>query len=378
MNKQSDKQRQDGPTQDGSKTKTRASNPGVSADASARASVRQRHFVFVLLNDFTFLPFASALEPLRIANRMSEKVLYRWTITAEGGDTARCSAGTRMVVDSDLPEIQRDDVVIVCGGLAIAANTTKGILNWLRKSSRKGAVIGGLCTGAHTLAAAGLLENRRATIHWENRDGFLEQFEDTTLTKSVFVIDGNRLTAAGGTSSIDLMLTLIADDHGKDLANAVADQLIYTSIRTDRDIQRLSIPTRIGVRHARLSKVIERMEQSIEEPVSPADLADEVGMSTRQLERLFRRYVNRSPKRYYMELRLARARNLLMQTDLSVINVALACGFTSPSHFSKCYRAQYGTTPYRERGSHGLDDVDGAEPGEGFEDLSDDSFDDLD
>ena len=135
------------------------------------------------------------------------------------------------------------------------------------------------------------------------------------------------------------MLKLIAQRHGAELANLVADQMIHTSIRSDTDEQRLSIPTRIGVRHPKLATVIHRMEEHIEEPVSPMMLARDVGMSTRQLERLFRRYLNRSPKRYYMELRLAKARNLLMQTDMSVINVALACGFASPSHFSKCYRA---------------------------------------
>ena len=160
------------------------------------------------------------------------------------------------------------------------------------------------------------------------------------------------MTTAGGTSSIDLILKIIADDHGEDLANAVADQMIYNTIRTDQDTQRLSVPTRIGVRHPKLSMVIQMMEKNIEEPISPSLLAKDVRMSTRQLERLFRRYLNRSPKRYYMELRLQKARNLLMQTDMSVINVALACGFASPSHFSKCYRSHYNKTPYRERGSH--------------------------
>ena len=170
-------------------------------------------------------------------------------------------------------------------------------------------------------------------------------------------MDGNRWTTAGGISSLDLMLKIIAADHGEDLANTVADQLIYSTIRTDQDTQRLSIPTRIGVRHPKLSQVIQMMEGNIEDPMSPADLAEEVGMSTRQLERLFRRYLNRSPKRYYMELRLQKARNLLMQTDMSVINVALACGFASPSHFSKCYRSHYNTTPYRERGTQGMPGV---------------------
>jgi transcriptional regulator GlxA family with amidase domain len=310
-----------------------------------------RRFVFVLLDQFTMLCFSSAVEALRIANRMSNRNLYSWTLLGEGGEEAWCSAGIGFKLDGDLEEVTRDDTVLVCGGIDVASATTKRIIGWLRREARKGAVMGGLCTAGFTLARAGLLDGKRATIHWENQDSFAEEFEDVTLTKSVFVIDGNRITTAGGTASIDLMLKIIADEHGEDLANLVADQLIYTSIRTDQDTQRLSIPTRIGVRHPKLGQVIRMMEQNIEDPISPAQLAKDVSMSTRQLERLFRRYLNRSPKRYYMELRLATARNLLMQTDMSVINVALACGFASPSHFSKCYRAHYDTTPYRERGS---------------------------
>ena len=312
-----------------------------------------RRFVFVLLNQFTMLCFSSAVEALRIANRMSGRALYEWRLVGEGGEEAWCSAGIGFKLDGDLEEVTRDDTVLVCGGIDVGKATTKRVLGWLRREARKGATMGGLCTAGYTLARAGLLDGKRATIHWENQDSFAEEFEEVTLTKSVFVIDGNRITTAGGTASIDLMLKIIADDHGEDLANLVADQLIYTSIRTDQDTQRLSIPTRIGVRHPKLGQVIRMMEQNIEDPISPAQLAKEVSMSTRQLERLFRRYLNRSPKRYYMELRLAKARNLLMQTDMSVINVALACGFASPSHFSKCYRAHYDTTPYRERGSHG-------------------------
>jgi transcriptional regulator GlxA family with amidase domain len=313
---------------------------------------KPQQFVFVLLDNFTMLSFASALESLRIANRMAGRDLYSWRLVGEGGDTVTCSAGTQFKLDSDLDEMNRDDTLLICGGIDVQSATTKRLLGWIRRESRKGLVIGGLCTAAFSLAKAGLLDGRKATIHWENADSFAEEFEDVILTKSVFVIDGNRMTTAGGTSSIDLMLKIIADTHGEDLANAVADQLIYSSIRTDQDTQRLSVPTRIGVRHPKLSQVIQMMEANIEEPISPSILARDVGMSTRQLERLFRRYLNRSPKRYYMELRLQKARNLLMQTDMSVINVALACGFASPSHFSKCYRAHYDTTPYRERGSH--------------------------
>jgi transcriptional regulator GlxA family with amidase domain len=311
-----------------------------------------RRFVFVLMEHFTLLSFSSALDALRIANRMSGKKLYDWTFIGENEEFVSCSAGTQFKLDTTLIELHRDDTILLCGGTTIQESTTKKLIGWLRREARRGLIIGGLCTAAYPMAKAGLLDGKKATIHWENQDSFAEEFLEVELTKTVFVCDGNRYTTAGGTSSIDLLLKIIADDHGEELANAVADQMIYSSIRTDQDTQRLSVPTRIGVRHPKLSKVIQMMEINIEEPMSPSILAKDVGMSTRQLERLFRRYLDRSPKRYYMELRLQKARNLLMQTDMSVINVALACGFASPSHFSKCYRAHYDTTPYRERGSH--------------------------
>ena len=311
-----------------------------------------RRFAFVLVDSFSLLSFASALDALRIANRMAEYPLYNWMLLGESGNNVMCSAGTSFRVDHDLLELKRDDTIFLCGGIDIQKNTSKRLLNWLRREARKGLVVAGLCTAAYSMAKAGILDGKKATIHWENQDSFAEEFTNIELTKSVFIIDGARMTTAGGTSSIDLILKIIADDHGEELANAVADQMIYNTIRTDQDTQRLSVPTRIGVRHPKLSMVIQMMENNIEEPISPSLLAKDVRMSTRQLERLFRRYLNRSPKRYYMELRLQKARNLLMQTDMSVINVALACGFASPSHFSKCYRSHYNKTPYRERGSH--------------------------
>ncbi len=312
---------------------------------------RSRRFVFLLLNNFSMAAFASAIEPLRIANRMGGRELYQWALAAENSECAQSSCGIEVRAGMGLDSVSRDDTILVCGGVGIKENSNKPVLNWLRREARKGVRIGGLCTASYTVAKAGLLDGKKCTIHWENIDSFEEEFLEVELTKSVYVVDGNRYSSAGGMASLDLMLNVVASDHGQELANSVADQLIYTSIRTDRDEQRLSIPTRIGVRHPKLSTVIRMMEENMEEPVSPSILASDVGMSTRQLERLFRRYLNRSPKRYYMELRLQKARNLLMQTDMSVINVALACGFASPSHFSKCYRAHYDTTPYRERGS---------------------------
>ncbi len=314
-------------------------------------SFKPRNYIFVLIENFSLLSFAGAVDALRIANRIAPKS-YTWSLTSETGSAVSCSANISYNVDSGFLELGRDDTIILCGGVNIQVATTKRLLNWLRREARKGVKMVALCTASYSLAKAGLLNGKKATIHWENQDSFSEEFEEIELTKTVFVVDGNRMTTAGGTSSIDLMLQLIANDLGEEKANYVADQLIYSSIRTNEDEQRLSIPTRIGVRHPKLSRVIQTMEVNIEDPISPSDLASNVGMSTRQLERLFRRYLNKSPKRYYMGLRLQKARNLLMQTDMSVINVALSCGFSSPSHFSKCYRSHYETTPYRERGTH--------------------------
>lgn len=336
----------------------------ASSQGSLRVNVpaQPRRFVFLLLERFTMMAFTSAVEPLRLANQVSGAKLYDWKLASEDGAEARASNGVRLAVDMGLSDVGRDDTILVCGGIDVVEATTKPILNWLRREARIGAGVGGLCTGAWAVAKAGLLDGKRATIHWENQDSFAEDFDEVLLTKSVFVIDGNRLTTAGGMASLDLMLRLIAREHGEALANTVADQLIYNAIRTDQDSQRLSIPTRIGVRHPKLAQVVQQMEANLEDPISPALLAEEAGMSTRQLERLFRRYLNRSPKRYYMEIRLQKARNLLMQTEMSVINVALACGFSSPSHFSKCYRAHYQTTPYRERGTSGGPQDEGALP----------------
>jgi len=325
----------------------------VPASPSARGQedARPQRYFFLLLERFTMISFAAAIEPLRLANRLSGRPLYEWRVIGENGEFAACSNGTRIMLDGGLGETLNGDTILVCGGVDIARAATRPVLGWLRREARRGARMGALCTGAWVLAEAGLLDGRRATIHWENQDGFAEEFPDVTLIRTVFVEDASRLTAAGGTAAIDLMLRQIARDHGSELANRVADQMIHTSIRSEDDHQRLSIPTRIGARHPRLAQVIARMEANIEDPISPARLATDANLSPRQLERLFARYLGRSPKRYYMELRLERARNLLMQTEMSVIEIALACGFGSASHFSKCYRAIYGSTPYRQRGA---------------------------
>ncbi|WP_340110160.1 GlxA family transcriptional regulator [Pikeienuella sp. HZG-20] len=309
-----------------------------------------RRFAFLLIEKFSMIAFASAIEPLRVANRMARRELYAWSVVAEDGRCATCSNGTRVMADSGFAELDRGAMIIVCGGVDVNRMATPGVLAWLRKEARRGVALGAVCTGAHVLAKAGLLDGVRCTIHWENRDSFREEFPDLMLSNRYFERDGARWTSSGGAAAADMMVHMINEEQGRELAAMVVDQLALTPLRTAADEQRLSIPARVGVRHPKLTAVIHRMEENIEEPISPVLLSAEAGMSTRQLERLFRRYVDRSPKRYYMELRLRKARSLLLQTDMSVINVALACGFTSPSHFSKCYRNYFDRTPYRERG----------------------------
>ncbi len=304
----------------------------------------------ILVPEFTMMPVTSAIEPLRLANRLADKQLYKWTLHSIDGQPVAASNGILTMTNGDLESIPPDAAVIVCGGLNIQHHTDKRLLSWLRKISRRGVDIGAVCTGAHVLAEAGLLDGYRCTIHWENLPGFTEAFPDIDVTGGLFEIDEDRFTSAGGTTALDMMLSLITTQHGPDMAAQVAETILHSPIRHHSENQRLSLPARIGARHPKLVSIIEKMEENLEDPLSPSLLAKQAGLSTRQLERLFRRYLDRSPKRYYLELRLKKARSLLLQTDMSVINVALACGFSSPSHFSKCYRAYYGRTPYRERG----------------------------
>ncbi len=309
-----------------------------------------QHFALVLVPEFTMMPVTSAVEPLRIANRLAEKSFYKWTMHSVDGKPVAASNGILTMVDGDLATIPDHATIIVCAGLNVQHHSDKRLTAWLRKTARRGVDLGAVCTGAHLLAEAGILNGYRCTIHWENLPGFSEAFPDIDATGGLFEIDRDRFTSAGGTTALDMMLTTIASQHGPDLASAVAEAVLHSPIRHHSEHQRMSLPARIGARHPKLVSIIEKMEENLEDPLSPSLLAKQAGLSTRQLERLFRRYLDRSPKRYYLELRLKKARSLLLQTDMSVINVALASGFSSPSHFSKCYRAFYGRTPYRERG----------------------------
>ncbi len=304
----------------------------------------------ILLPNFSMNSIVSVVEPLRLANRASGQDFYAWHIYSVDGAPVAASSGIVLQAEGDLEKANDEPVVVVCSGIDVHKFTHKGTLSWLRKMARKGADVGAVCTASHILARAGLLDGYRCTIHWENLASFAEDFPEIEVTHQLFEIDRNRFTCAGGTAGIDMMLNVIAQQHGHELAAGVADQCMHARIHDQFDHQRLSLPARLGVRHPKLLSVIEVMEKNLEEPLNRIDLARDADLSTRQLERLFRKYLNRSPARYYLELRLNKARLLLVQTNMSIIDVALACGFVSASHFSKCYRDFFGRTPRKERG----------------------------
>ena len=309
-----------------------------------------QRFGFLLIPNFSMIAFNSAVEPLRLANRESERELYAWHLFSADGEPVASSNGILNLVEGNLEAAKGISTIVVCGGIDVQRHAAKPVLAWLRRIDRLGADIGALCTGSHVLAQAGLLKGYRCTIHWENLTSFAEDFPSIEVTAQLFEIDRNRFTCAGGTAAIDMMLDLIAKQHGPELAADVAEQIIHECIRDRGEHQRLSLPARLGVRHPKLLAIIESMEQNLEEPLGRAELAGQAGLSMRQQERLFRKYLDRSPARYYLELRLHRARLLLLQTNMSVMNVGLACGFVSASHFTKCYRTFFGRPPYRERG----------------------------
>ena len=304
----------------------------------------------VLVPRFSMIAFTAAVEPLRLANRSHGQELYSWRVYSSDGGPVTASNGIELHPDGDLQAAENCHTVVVCSGLDVQRIEDKRLLSWLRRMDRRGADLGALCTGSHLLARAGLLDGYRCTIHWENLASFVEEFPEIEVTSELFEIDRSRFTCSGGTGAIDMMLNVMAVQHGHELAALVADQFMHERIRDQHDHQRVSLPARLGVRHPKLLAVIELMEQNLEEPLGRGDLAKDARLSTRQLERLFRKYLKRSPARYYLELRLNKARLLLLQTDMSVIDVALACGFVSASHFSKCYRDFFGRTPRKERG----------------------------
>lgn len=315
--------------------------------------IQNERFVFLLVDEFSHLAFANAVEPLRIANLVSGKALYSWSFASEDGRMAVCSNGSEIRVHHGLNDLPKMDRLFVLSGINMRDHVTRSTIAALRKERVKGTAIGALCSGAWLLAEAGFLNGMTTAIHWEYHDSFSEQFPEVSLLRNVFVADEKYITASGGSATCDLMLHLIEEKHGYDLSVAVADQMVYNAVRNATAEQRVSLQSRQGMRNSHLVKAISLMREQLETPVSPATISKVIGISSRQLERLFGKYLNTSPKRYYMELRLERARHLLIQTESSITEVAMACGFDNPGHFSKVYKAWCGVAPVKQKAKMG-------------------------
>ena len=313
------------------------------------SSQQPRRIAFLLVPRFSMLAFSSAIEPLRMANHLSGEHLYEWSTVSATGGAVTCSNGLDFSVDYSFANDAAFDAVFVCGGIQIHRMVEESTLAWLRSLDKQRVVLGALCTGSYALARAELLDGYRCTIHWENIASAREEFPHLVISPELFELDRNRLTCAGGIAPLDMMLCVIRDQHGSDLAHSISEQFMCERIRDQHDRQRVPLTQRIGTSQPKLAEAVSLMEANIEEPMTLDELSHHVGLSRRQLERLFQRYLNCVPTRYYLELRLERARQLLLQTSMPVVDIALACGFISAPHFSKCYRDTFSVPPRDER-----------------------------
>jgi transcriptional regulator GlxA family with amidase domain len=307
---------------------------------------------FLLVPGFALMSYAAAIEPLRAANLLSGKELYRWWHAAPGGEPVMASNGVAIITDCGTDKHRTADMMFVCAGGNPATFDDRSVFGWLRRLARKGVAIGGISGGPYIVAKAGLLDQRRATLHWEHLPAFREAFPDIEVVPSLFEIDGNRITCSGGISALDMMVALIERDHGRQLAASVGDWFLHTHIREGMGPQRMDLRYRFGVADETLIGVLRSMEMSLETPQPRATLAREAGISLRQLERLFEHHLGRGIHRHYRFLRLERARQLLRETTLPVLDVALATGFASSSQFARAYRRAFGEAPSATRSTH--------------------------
>ena len=319
----------------------------------AEVSAMTRTIGFLLLDGFSLMSYASALEPLRAANGLAKSELYGWHNVTTRGERAMSSSGVDVRADYGLGDAPDLDILFVCAGGNPALFHDDRVTRWLRQLARKGTMLGALSGGAYILARAGLLDGYRATIHWEHGPAFREEFPDIHVERTLFVIDRNRLTCAGGVSALDLMHGLIAKDHGPALANLVSEWFLHTEVRTGSGPQRMSLQERHNVANPALLKALAEIERNIENPPSRADLARSAGISPRQLQRLFASHLGTTIGLYSQKVRLEHARRLLGQTSRSVMEVSIMCGYSNLSHFSRAYRLAFGLPPSRERrGNH--------------------------
>ena len=300
---------------------------------------------FLLLPQFPIYALILALESLRVANQNAGRRLFGAHLFSVDGAPVAAGNGMSMAPERAIADVPFFPTVIVCAGNEPIQHVTRGLLNWLRRLERHGALLGALDTGSFALAAAGLLDGYQATLHWEAIPLFREHYPEIAVSEQLYVVDRSRMTCAGGVATLDMMLHLIALKHGRDLAQIVANGFVHGRIRREAEQQRVSADDAVGHVDPRLGRIVRAMEDNVELPLGARDLALAAGISVRQLERLIRDRFGDTPMRYYLKLRLQAARNHLFYGDMPIQDIAAACGFSSPSVLSRTFRAHFGLTP---------------------------------
>ena len=308
-----------------------------------------QRFGFLLIPGFSMLSLAAAVEPLRMANAQAEEELYQWDFLSWDNTSVNASNNIVTAPTIDVDQVKILDVLLVVAGINVATYGDDVFFAWLRQASRQVDLLGSTSTGALLLAKAKLLRHKTCTIHWEYVDSFREQFPDVWMSGELYEFDGNLFTCSGGSAGLDMMLQIIADQHGYELALLVAEQYMHPHIRPPHQDQRMRLQSRLNINNPRLIKALDIMRQNLEAPLTCQELADASNMSARQMERLFKQYLHQSPGQYYLHLRLEKTQQLLRQSSLSVLQVATACGFSSTSYLARCYQKKYACSPRQER-----------------------------
>ena len=311
--------------------------------------MKEQRIGFFLTPTFAMLPFITAVETLRFANESSGKSIYSWKFITLDGQSVMSGNSMEVTADTSINDAFDFDIVIVAGAYLPHLYRQPRVNTWLRSLASRKTTLCAICTGSYLLAQAGLLNNYRCTIHWQYYASLKAAFPKLIVTPNRFEVDRDRRSCAGGNAAMDMMLHLIEEQHGEELAGTISEALLVSHVREANQNQRASLRKRTGISNPHLLECFEFMEANIEQPLSTPELADLIGISKRQLERLFKQYLSSTPSSYYIEVRLHQARQLLIQTHTRITDIAMNCGFYSPGYFSSRYRNMFGYTPREER-----------------------------